>query len=535
MEVLLLGHYELGRQSFGLASAAAWLRAAGCTVEARDLSRQPLPLPLLRRARLIALYLPMHTATRLAASLLPRLRREAPSATICCCGLYAPLNADYLRRLGADSILGPEFEADLAALAQNLPQAPSSPAAATWRGPERSDENRQSGVRSQRGEAAGQPGRAAYRGVREQARLAENEAPRSLSPRPIAATCRGPERSGPPLPAVEAGPQPRPTGAASRIRAAPPPSSGLPRLRFLAPERAGLPPLADYARLVTAGGARVTGYTEASRGCKHLCRHCPIVPVYGGRFRVVAADVVLEDVRRQVAAGAEHITFGDPDFFNGPAHALRIVRALHAAFPRLTYDVTIKIEHLLAQARWLPELRATGCVLVTSAVESLDDAVLERLDKGHTRADFERVLPLLADHGLAFNPTFVPFTPWITPEGYRELLRALAALGLAEAVAPIQLGIRLLLPRGSRILELPDAGEWLGEFDEATLSYRWRNPDPAVEDLHARVQSAIAAGVKRGAPRADIFAAICRAAAVPPPEQLPPRELIPYLDEPWFC
>ncbi len=501
MEVLLLGHYELGRQSFGLASAAAWLRAAGCRVEARDLSRQPLPLPLVRGAGLIALYLPMHTATRLAASLLPRLRREAPSAAICCCGLYAPLNADYLRHLGADHILGPEFEADLAALARDLPPAPPSlaeaqePRADARRTPV--GESRQSGARSKPGEATGQPGRAAYGEVREQARLAENEAPRSLSPRS--------------------------------------PFAALPRLRFLAPERAGLPPLADYARLVTAGGGRVAGYTEASRGCKHLCRHCPIVPVYGGRFRVVAADVVLEDVRRQVAAGAEHITFGDPDFFNGPAHALRVARALHAAFPRLTYDVTIKIEHLLAQARWLPELRATGCVLVTSAVESLDDAVLERLDKGHTRADFERVLPLLADHGLAFNPTFVPFTPWITPEGYRGLLCALAALGLAEAVAPIQLGIRLLLPRGSRILELPDAGEWLKEFDEATLSYRWRHPDPAVDDLHARVQSAIAAGVKRGAPRADIFAAICRAAAVPPPEELPPRELIPYLDEPWFC
>ncbi len=47
-------------------------------------------------------------------------------------------------------------------------------------------------------------------------------------------------------------------------------------------------------------------------------------------------EVVLEMTSaRQVDAGAEHITFGDPDFFNGPAHALAIVEAVHREFPRL--------------------------------------------------------------------------------------------------------------------------------------------------------------------------------------------------------
>jgi len=41
-----------------------------------------------------------------------------------------------------------------------------------------------------------------------------------------------------------------------------------------------------------------------------------------------------------VAAGATHITFGDPDFLNGPGHALKVVRAAHAEFPRLTFDFT---------------------------------------------------------------------------------------------------------------------------------------------------------------------------------------------------
>ena len=108
------------------------------------------------------------------------------------------------------------------------------------------------------------------------------------------------------------------------------------------PDRSGLPVLSNYAALDLGGAERRTvGYTEASRGCKHLCRHCPVVPVYEGVFRVVPRETVLADVARQVAAGARHITFGDPDFFNGPTHGIRIVEALAREFPGVTHDVTI--------------------------------------------------------------------------------------------------------------------------------------------------------------------------------------------------
>ena len=124
------------------------------------------------------------------------------------------------------------------------------------------------------------------------------------------------------------------------------------------PDRNGLPPLSKYATLhVGDGRTKAVGATEASRGCKHLCRHCPVVPIYGGQFRIVPRDVVLADIDAQVAAGAEHITFGDPDFFNGPTHAMRVVEALHAAHPDVTYDVTIKIEHLLQHRDLLGRLR----------------------------------------------------------------------------------------------------------------------------------------------------------------------------------
>jgi len=117
------------------------------------------------------------------------------------------------------------------------------------------------------------------------------------------------------------------------------------RQDFVIPDREGLPSLDRYAYLrLPNGDRRTAGYVEASRGCKHRCRHCPVVHVYNGRFRIVPREIVLADVRQQAAAGARHISFGDPDFFNGPTHAHRIVEAVREEFPELTYDVTIEVE-----------------------------------------------------------------------------------------------------------------------------------------------------------------------------------------------
>ena len=235
------------------------------------------------------------------------------------------------------------------------------------------------------------------------------------------------------------------------------------------------------------GTRRVVGYTEASRGCRHLCRHCPVVPIYNGQFRVVQPDVVLADIDAQVAAGAEHITFGDPDFFNGPTHAMRIVEALHAAHPAVTYDVTIKVEHLLRHRDLLPRLRETGCLFVTSAVESIDDRVLALLDKGHTRRDFFEAVGVVPRGGRRPGADIRRVS---SVDDARRLLRVcsqvIAELDLVEHVAPIQLAIRLLIPEGSRLLELDEVRPLIGPFDPKTLTYRWAHPDPRVDALQRR-------------------------------------------------
>jgi radical SAM superfamily enzyme YgiQ (UPF0313 family) len=446
VRVLLISTYELGRQPFGLASPAAWLRQAGHEVMAVDASRTPVPARAVLDARLIAFYLPMHTATRLAIKAMETVRRLNPDAHLCCYGLYAPVNAQFLREQGARTILGGEFEQPLVDLARRL------------------------------------------------------------------------EESG-------EGPQREPL-----IR--------LDRQSFIPPDRTGLPALGGYARLLAAGSSKRVGYTEASRGCKHLCRHCPIVPVYNGLFRIVQPEVVLEDIRRQVSAGAEHITFGDPDFFNGPGHALALIEALHAEHPGLSYDVTIKVEHLLQQRHLLPALKRTGCLFVTSAVESIDNGILEKLAKGHTREDFIAAVGIMREAGLTLSPTFVTFTPWTTLQGYREMLDLLANLDMLDQVAPIQLAIRLLIPAGSRLMELPEVRDIVQPFDAKSLVYPWKHPDPAMDQLCTDLQAMIRAEDKRQASRRKVFGRIWEMAhdrPLPDDFDLVPRAAVPYLNEPWYC
>jgi radical SAM superfamily enzyme YgiQ (UPF0313 family) len=311
-------------------------------------------------------------------------------------------------------------------------------------------------------------------------------------------------------------------------------------VRFV-PDRSALLPLDSYVQLESDGGTRLVGYVETSQGCKHVCLHCPIPPVYGGRFVAVPRDRVLADIAQLVQLGARHITFGDPDFLNGPSHGLAIVRAAHTQFPDITYDFTAKVEHLLRHRELLPEFRRTGCRFIVTAVESLSDLVLANLRKGHNRADAVDAFRLAAEIGIPLRPSLLPFTPWSTLSDYLDLLDWIGESRLIGNVDPIQLAIRLLVPAGSALLGTPQFEPHRQDWDEAALSWRWVHPDPAMDALQREVMALVEAASTARAPAEQTFAAIreaaCRAAGrpfMPHPAASAPTS-VPRLTEPWFC
>jgi radical SAM superfamily enzyme YgiQ (UPF0313 family) len=490
--VLVVSCYELGRQPVSAATALAELSRAGFSPAALDVAVEALDETAIRRAQLIAISVPMHLALRLGVRVAERARVLNPGAHVCLFGLYAALNSGHLLGRHCDSVIGGEADEPLRRLAEALQTTP-------FAGAERAD-------------AAPLPDRA-----------------------------------------VE--------GVATLLRPTllPPAKASL---KPALPQRDALPALSRYAHLDAgshaeagpgkegkgeARGLKLVASVEATRGCLHLCRHCPIVPVYRGRFVAVPRETVLGDIAQQVSAGARHVSFGDPDFLNGPTHALRIAEELHARFPGVTFDATIKIEHLLVHHALLPRLAAAGCIFITSAVESLNDRVLAALDKGHLAADVPVALRLVREAGIDLRPTLLPYTPWARLEDLPQLFAFAEEHDLIEQIDPVQYTLRLLIPPGSALLDAPGEKPWLADLDPEGFTFRWRHEDPRVDALEA-ASSALArkhleelrtpdetfAALRDLANRAAFGETTPRAAPPPGPPRIRKRSA-PRLTEPWFC
>jgi hypothetical protein len=438
LQILVVSCYELGRQPVAAAGALAALERAGFRPEVQDVAVEKLSEAALRRAQLVLISVPMHTALQLGVRVAARAREVNPAAKIAFFGLYAALNAEHLLARHCDFVVG-ESADDLVALASGG----------------------------------------------------------------------------------------RPSGG------------DLPRARnATVPSRASLPMLDRYAQLVVCGGeTRVAGAVAATHGCKHLCRHCPIVPVYQGKFVAVPLEAVLADVEQQVAQGAQHISFTDPDFLNGPTHSLRIARELSRRWPSLTFDATIKIEHLLQHEDLLPELVRCGLLFVTSAIESLNDEVLRRLDKGHTAADVPQALRAVRKAGAELRPTLLPYTPWTELQDLPALFDFAEEHELMEAIDPVQFALRLLLPPGSLLIDR--SAPWLREFDAAAFTWRWQHPDARVDELCSASGALAHDRADRDARETFLLLRDLADRAAERPQRkakVPrPQRAMPRLSEPWFC
>lgn len=456
--MLLLSAYELGHQPLHLASPAGALLRAGHEVRCLDLAVEELDHEIVDWCDMVAISVPMHTATRLAHQVTADIRSRRPALPVCFYGLYAAVDGAGGHGVGPDLSVAGEYEAELVAQVDAL--------------------------------AAGR------------------------------------------FPAGE--------GGKVRIR--------LGRDHPGLPARHLLPPPQRYAHLVLGTESRLAGYVEASHGCIHRCRHCPVPVVYDGRTRVVAVDDVLADVAQLVASGVRHVSFGDPDFLSGPAHARRVVAAVHGAFPDVTFDVTVKVSHVLAHRQLWPDMAAAGCLFVVSAFESASDVVLRKLDKGHTAADMVEAVAVLRQSGIEPRPSLMPFTPWTQADDIRDLVDLVEHCQLVGNVDPVQWSIRLLVPARSLLLDSGELDGLLGPYDPELLGFSWRSADPRLDHLHLRLaELAEQAGSESwGAEHAhgalrraveDVLGSWQTATRDPDPRMTSPLapESRPRLSEAWFC
>jgi hypothetical protein len=308
--------------------------------------------------------------------------------------------------------------------------------------------------------------------------------------------------------------------------------------RFHLPARSTLPPLSSYARLEWEGETRIVGAVEASHGCRHRCRHCPIPVVYDGRWRAVRQEVVLGDIAAQAAAGAQHITFGDPDFLNAPRHSMSILEEAHAAHPDLTFDVTVKVSHLLQHRRLVTDMARSGVLFIVSAFETVDGPTLEILAKNHTVADMAAATDLVRAAGVHIRPTWLPFFPWTSVADVAAIADFLDAFGLWEATDPVQLSIKLLIPEGSLLENHPAVVPHLERYRPEALTWGWRFASTEVDALHRSLGKIAEEASDCRADAIDTLTEMSAAidnAAGRKTRPLSPGPKAPRLTESWFC
>lgn len=316
-----------------------------------------------------------------------------------------------------------------------------------------------------------------------------------------------------------------------------------PRQKFMIPARHLLPPLERYAHLQIGDDLSPVGYVEASRGCAHRCLHCPITPVYKGRMRIIPKEVVLSDIEQLVDMGAEHITFGDPDFLNGVKHSVSILKAMHESFPDLTFDFTAKIEHVLEYRQLFSEFRELGCLFMVSAVELLNDTILRYLHKGHTRADVEEAVRITREAGIYMRPSLMPFTPWTALKDFLDIFAFVEEFEIYDQIDPVQYSIRLLVPPGSSILSIPEIKPYINKFNKESLIYEWQHPDPEMDELQIQISELVEDASISQENNFETYLRIrdlaCsfagRAETYPEVTHNNRKQFTPRLTEDWFC
>jgi hypothetical protein len=177
-------------------------------------------------------------------------------------------------------------------------------------------------------------------------------------------------------------------------------------------------------------------------------------------------------------------------------------------------------------------------LFVVSAFESVDDGTLEVLDKGHTVNDMVRAIGLTRAAGVHIRPTWLPFMPWTTHDDIADIFEFICQHGLVGDTDPVQMSIKLLLPRGSLLVGHPEVAPHLRGYDSDALTWRWDFAHLETEVLHKELEAIAASasdcGQEAVATLEEMRVALTRATGRNLPSLGSPA-LGPRLTESWFC
>jgi hopanoid C-3 methylase len=261
------------------------------------------------------------------------------------------------------------------------------------------------------------------------------------------------------------------------------------------PARHLLPPIHTYTNTFIENivdKKMVVGNVETTRGCHHKCKFCSVYATSHTKVKFTDPAIVMEDVDQLVKAGIEHITFVDAEFINNIKFSLDIVHRIHDKYPRLTYDFTTRIDHVVEHEAAIAEFKNTGCIAITTSIEFPGEEILTKLEKDITLGHILKGMKILKRNEIKVHTTFVTFNPWTDLEGLMNLSNFIKSNHLEDVIDPIQYETRLHLYKGSPLLK----DETLSSLalHEQDFHYEWEHPDPQVEEVFQRMVKPVEEG-----------------------------------------
>jgi hypothetical protein len=128
--------------------------------------------------------------------------------------------------------------------------------------------------------------------------------------------------------------------------------------------------------------------------------------------------------------------------------------------------------------------------------------------------------------------------PWTTPDDVADIFAFIDEHHLADATDPVQMSIKLLMPRGSLLVERPELTPHLTGYEGEALTWRWEFANPETEILHKHLEAIAASGSDRGQETVVTLDEMRAAVAHATGRTMPPLEIgsaAPRLTESWFC
>ncbi len=209
--------------------------------------------------------------------------------------------------------------------------------------------------------------------------------------------------------------------------------------------------LIDVNRYFPAITRAITGGPFSSvltmRGCAYRCSFCSHHYGYGGAVRLRSITDVADEIEfLRRGLGVRELQFEDNSFSWRPDRALALCRLLRERKLGVSWNCTMRAD--TASEELLREMKAAGCERILLGAESGDQAVLDRMHKGHTLEQVSATARWARKYGIRVNCSFVLGMPGDTEATLRS------SFGLALELDPDYVMFSVLTPSvGSEIFD----------------------------------------------------------------------------------